>query len=99
MKSPFAIALPAALVLGLAACTLPEMAEAPGYEWRWTSAGRPANFTADRGACRRYVDTVHRLERRAPSDRASRKPRPDPFAQRLPFRQCMKGRNWILARK
>ncbi len=106
-KSPFAsalpAALPAALVLalfwGLAACALPEKAEAPGYEWRWTGAGRPANFTADRGACRRTVNTVHRLERRAPSHRVSRKPPRDPFAQRLPFRQCMKGRGWSLARK
>ncbi len=103
MKSPFATALPAALLtlllLGLAACALPEKAEESDYEWRWTGAGRPANFTADQGTCRRYVNTVHRLERRAPSDRVSRKPRPDLFAQRLPFRQCMKGRGWSLARK
>ncbi len=99
MKTHFAIALPAALVLGLAACALPEKAEESDHEWRWTGAGRPANFTTDNGYCRRYVNTVHRLERRAPSDRVSRKPPLDPFAQRLPFRQCMKGRGWILAKK
>jgi hypothetical protein len=60
---------------------------------------RPGIFAADQSHCRRHVNSLWEKERRARSDRINRKPPPDPFTQRLPFRQCMKGRSWTLVAK
>ena len=96
MMTRLVVALSSALILGLAACALPEKPEAPGYEWRWTGQGRPGNFAADQSHCRRHVNSLWQKEQRARSDRVNRKPPPDRFTQRFAFRQCMKGRRWAL---
>lgn len=79
----------------LAACAEFEKAEPSSFGWVWAKEGKPANFAHANFSCRRTVTKVSRMEAHASMEKPGKSTRLPSYAKQS-FRQCMKGRGWVM---